>query len=81
MKKQDDGSIYAGAFEDLCLPFFAGCRGCGASLASYNAFPSETGFIRGDNASSLRAHAKMGLREVAEFTYAGAAHTVLSYNG
>ena len=38
-------------------------------------------FIRRDNASSLRAHAKMGLREVAEFTYAGAAHAVLSYSG
>jgi L-amino acid N-acyltransferase YncA len=31
-------------------------------------------FIRRDNASSSRAHAKMGLREVAEFTYGGAPH-------
>jgi GNAT superfamily N-acetyltransferase len=38
-------------------------------------------FIRRDNASSLRAHAKMGLREVAEFTHDGVAHAVLSYIG
>lgn len=38
-------------------------------------------FIRRDNASSLRAHAKMGLREVAEFIHDGVAHVVLSYIG
>jgi predicted N-acetyltransferase YhbS len=38
-------------------------------------------FIRRDNASSLRAHAKMGLSEVAEFSFDGVAHAVLSYVG
>jgi L-amino acid N-acyltransferase YncA len=29
-------------------------------------------FIRRDNAASLKAHARMGMREVAEFTHGGA---------
>ena len=36
-------------------------------------------FIRRDNPASLRAHARMGMREVAEFTHGGAAFAVLSY--
>ena len=46
VKERDDGSITAGAFEDLGLPFFAGCQCCGAQLAPYNAYPSRAGFIR-----------------------------------
>ncbi len=38
-------------------------------------------FIRRDNAASLRAHAKMGMAEVAVFKHAGTAHAVLSYRG
>ena len=38
-------------------------------------------FIRRDNASSLRAHHKMGMIEVAEFVHEGVAHAVLSYVG
>jgi L-amino acid N-acyltransferase YncA len=38
-------------------------------------------FIRRDNPASLRAHAKMGMREVAEFTHDGVAHVVLAYIG
>jgi L-amino acid N-acyltransferase YncA len=38
-------------------------------------------FIRRDNATSLRAHAKMGMVEVAAFEHAGTAHAVLSYIG
>ena len=38
-------------------------------------------FIRRDNAASLGAHAKMGMREVAEFHHGGIAHVVLSYVG
>ena len=38
-------------------------------------------FIRRDNAASLKAHARMGMREVAGFTHGGAAFTVLSYLG
>jgi L-amino acid N-acyltransferase YncA len=38
-------------------------------------------FIRRDNPASLRAHAKMGMTEVAEFAHDGAVHAVLSYVG
>ena len=38
-------------------------------------------FIRGDNPASLRAHAKMGMREVAGFVFNGQEHVVLSYVG
>ncbi len=38
-------------------------------------------FIRSDNESSLRAHRKMGMREVSHFDFAGIDHTVLSYIG
>ena len=36
--------------EDVCkkagVPMFAGCESCGASLAVYNSYPSNTGYIR-----------------------------------
>jgi hypothetical protein len=38
-------------------------------------------FIRKDNVRSLRAHAKIGGREVAEFVHAGAAIVVVSFAG
>jgi len=38
-------------------------------------------FIRRDNEASLKAHAKMGIREVAEFKYDGTDFAVLSYVG
>ena len=38
-------------------------------------------FIRRDNAASLRAHRRMGMREVAEFDHNGAAHVVIAYVG
>lgn len=38
-------------------------------------------FIRRDNPASLRAHARMGMREVAGFSHSGAAFAVLSYIG
>src|SRR5262249_7965957 len=38
-------------------------------------------FVRRDNRASLRAHSKMGISEVAEFTHQGIAHIVLSYIG
>jgi predicted GNAT superfamily acetyltransferase len=38
-------------------------------------------FIRRDNAASLRAHAKMGMKEVAEFTHGNAAHVVVAHPG
>ena len=38
-------------------------------------------FIRRDNVHSLRAHSKMGMREVAEFADGGAAVVVVAYRG
>jgi L-amino acid N-acyltransferase YncA len=38
-------------------------------------------FIRRDNAASLRAHAKIGMREVAEFVHDGAAVIVVACRG
>jgi predicted GNAT superfamily acetyltransferase len=38
-------------------------------------------FIRRDNSASLRAHAKMGMREVASFVFDGNELAVLSYFG
>ncbi|MDP5238766.1 GNAT family N-acetyltransferase [Uliginosibacterium sp. 31-16] len=38
-------------------------------------------FVRRDNAASLRAHAKMGMREVAEFSFRDAGHVVFAYRG
>ena len=36
-------------------------------------------FIRSDNASSLRAHLKMGMKDVASFVYDGLTHEVLAF--
>ncbi len=38
-------------------------------------------FVRHDNAASLRAHAGMAMREVAEFTFRDCAHAVFAYTG
>jgi predicted GNAT family acetyltransferase len=38
-------------------------------------------FIRRDNPASLRAHRKMGMREVAGFVLGGIDYVVLSYVG
>ena len=38
-------------------------------------------FIRRDNVRSMRAHAKIGMREVAEFADGGAAVVVVAYRG
>ncbi|CAN7580191.1 N-acetyltransferase family protein [Mesorhizobium sp. LjNodule214] len=55
-----------------------------AMFASLRAqLPGREGvlFIRCDNAASLRAHARMGMREVAEFDHNGTQFVVLSYVG
>src|SRR3712207_5386728 len=68
---------YPGAFPDTYLNA-PGCvaeegRGRGRAAAMFAALrarlPGREGvlFIRRDNAASLRAHARMGMREVAEF--------------
>ncbi len=62
-------------------------RGRGLAAAMFAALrarlPGREGilFIRTDNAASLRAHAKMGMRQVAAFEHGGATMLVLAYVG
>ncbi len=62
-------------------------RGRGVAGAMFEALrarlPGREGvlFIRRDNEASLKAHAKMGIREVARFKYDGNDFVVLSYVG
>lgn len=62
-------------------------RGNGLAAAMFSALrQSEPGregvlFIRQDNEASLRAHARMGMREVASFNLNGMDFTVFSYIG
>jgi predicted GNAT family acetyltransferase len=56
----------------------------GAMFAALRArLPGREGvlFIRRDNAASLRAHERMGMREVAGFAHGGAEMAVLAYVG
>ena len=62
-------------------------RGKGLAAAMFRELrrrlPGREGvlFIGRDNAASLSAHARMGMREVAGFTHGGAAFAVLAYVG
>jgi predicted GNAT family acetyltransferase len=62
-------------------------RGMGLAQAMFAALqrllPGREGvlFIRRDNPASLRAHAKMGMHEVAGFLFEGNDYVVLSYVG
>jgi predicted GNAT superfamily acetyltransferase len=62
-------------------------RGKGLARAMFSELrrltPAREGilFIRRDNSASLRAHAKMGMREVAGFVFGGNEFAVLSYLG
>jgi predicted GNAT superfamily acetyltransferase len=38
-------------------------------------------FIRRDNAASLRAHLKMGMKDISSFTHDGVEHAVVVYSG
>jgi predicted GNAT family acetyltransferase len=56
----------------------------GAMVAALRArLPAREGFtfIRRDNTVSLEVHAKLGMRQVAEFTHARAAYVVVAYVG
>ncbi|KXW56439.1 hypothetical protein LHV13_04210 [Ferrovum sp. PN-J185] len=73
------------AYGPICIA--ASERGKGLAQEMYTRLrcllPGREGvlFIRSDNESSLRAHRKMGMREVSHFDFAGIDHTVLSYIG
>jgi predicted GNAT family acetyltransferase len=79
------GAPSAYVYGPICVEGAERGRGrAGAMLAELRArLPGREGvlFIRHDNAASLKAHARMGMREVAEFTHGGAAFAVLSYVG
>jgi L-amino acid N-acyltransferase YncA len=69
----------------ICIEETERGRGlAGAMFAELRAqLPGQEGvlFIRRNNAASLKAHVRMGMREVAEFTHGGTAFVVLSYIG
>jgi GNAT superfamily N-acetyltransferase len=79
------GAPDAYLYGPICVAQGERGRGLAARLfaALRRQLPGREGilFIRRDNASSLRAHLKMRLKEVAEFTHDGAAHAVLAYIG
>ena len=79
------GGADAYLYGPICVAQNERGRGLASKLfaALLKRLPGREGilFIRRDNAASLRAHAKMGLREVAEFTHQGIVHVVLSYVG
>ena len=45
----ENGSISGAEFDRLGLPMFGGCQHCGASIATYNAYPSKTGYLQCSN--------------------------------
>jgi hypothetical protein len=82
---------YPGAAPDVylygpvCVAAAARGRGlAGAMFAALRArlpWPEGVLFIRRDNAASLRAHERMGMREVAGFAHGGAEMAVVAYMG
>jgi predicted GNAT superfamily acetyltransferase len=79
------GASDAYAYGPICVA--AEERGKGMAQAMFSELrrlaPAREGilFIRRDNTASLRAHEKMGMREVAGFRYGGSEFAVLSYLG
>jgi L-amino acid N-acyltransferase YncA len=81
---------YAGAedaylYGPICIAQSERGRGLAGKMfaALRRELPGREGvlFIRRDNLSSLQAHAKMGMRHVAEFIRDDAVHVVLTYIG
>ena len=62
-------------------------RGRGVAMALFEALRTRLQgregftFIRADNAASRKVHAKMGMRDVAEFRHGDAAYVVVAYQG
>ena len=77
----DDAYVYG----PVCVAAeLRGQRLAAAMFAALRAaLPAREGvlFIRTDNAASLRAHARMGMRKVAAFSHDGADLHVLAYTG
>jgi predicted GNAT superfamily acetyltransferase len=79
------GATDAYVYGPICVS--SGERGKGLAQAMFaelqRLLPGREGilFIRRDNPASLRAHAKMGMREVAGFAFNGNDYVALSYVG
>ncbi len=79
------GSPGAYNYGPICVA--EGERGRGLAGAMFAALrqrlPTRKGFtfIRADNTVSLQVHTRLGMRQVAEFTHAGAAYVVVAYTG
>lgn len=79
------GAADAYLYGPICVA--AENRGRGLAQAMFSELrrlePQREGilFIRRDNPASLRAHAKMGMREVTGFEFGGIAFAVFSYRG
>ena len=85
MRRAYPGSAGAYLYGPICVAEEERGQGLAGRLfaALCKELPQREGilFIRRDNPSSLRAHLKMGMKEVAEFTHEGVAHAVLCYMG
>jgi predicted GNAT superfamily acetyltransferase len=79
------GTADAYVYGPICVD--AGARGKGLAQAMFSELrrliPMREGilFIRRDNPASLRAHEKMGMRQVAGFVFGGSEFVVLSCPG
>jgi predicted GNAT superfamily acetyltransferase len=79
------GTADSYVYGPVCVAASERGRGLAAALfaAQRTALPGREGilFIRTDNAASLRAHARMGMRHVASFEHGGASFSTLAYVG
>jgi L-amino acid N-acyltransferase YncA len=85
MRRAYAGAANAYLYGPICIAASERGRGLAGRLftALRRELPDREGvlFIRRDNLPSLQAHAKMGMRQVAEFTHDDAVHVVLAYVG
>ena len=85
MLKVYPGTPDAYNYGPICVADSERGRGlAGAMFAALRArLPGREGiaFIRRDNTTSLLAHKKMGMQEVAEFTHGGIVFAVVAYGG
>ncbi len=85
MLKVYPGGMNAYIYGPICIA--ADERGQGLAAALFAALCARVPgrecvtFIRADNASSLRLHAKMGMRITGEFTHGDVDYVIMAYNG
>lgn len=46
VKEDENGGINMGQFMAVGLPMLGGCGECGATIAAYNAAPSQSGYLK-----------------------------------